>query len=325
MIKNDYVEELVSLLQKYANGLTREAIIRKSTIRTDASFYRALKKARSIHGYVIDTVKGKYVIQLPDDYEEHGVQPPQYSDTELIALLSLRHILSSMSSESLKELFAPFNNKLDTILQFEIKDAARWAKKIRILDIHHRTIGEGVFSVLLDALTRKKVVKINYSDADKKKSIRTISPQRILRYRDNWYCDAWCHQSEKLKTFALAGIEHICSDNKKFHPVKDTEIEEIVSSSYGIFSGTPKNTAVIRFTGKAARYILLEEWHPKQIRKELSPTCVELQVPYNNPTELIRQILFWGSDAAVIAPESLRKELMLIVDKMGEHYKKSIE
>ena len=38
-------------------------------------------------------------------------------------------------------------------------------------------------------------------------SERTVSPQRLSYYRDNWYLDAWCHLREGLRTFALDAIE----------------------------------------------------------------------------------------------------------------------
>ena len=35
---------------------------------------------------------------------------------------------------------------------------------------------------------------------------RTVSPQRLTHYRDNWYLDAWDHEREALRSFALDRI-----------------------------------------------------------------------------------------------------------------------
>ena len=37
------------------------------------------------------------------------------------------------------------------------------------------------------------------TDADSK---RTVSPQRLTHYRDNWYLDVWDHDREALRSFA---------------------------------------------------------------------------------------------------------------------------
>ncbi len=35
---------------------------------------------------------------------------------------------------------------------------------------------------------------------------RTVSPQRLAHYRDNWYLDAWCHLRGGLRSFAVDAI-----------------------------------------------------------------------------------------------------------------------
>ena len=37
-------------------------------------------------------------------------------------------------------------------------------------------------------------------------SERVVSPQRLTQYRNSWYLDAWCHQANGLRSFALERI-----------------------------------------------------------------------------------------------------------------------
>ena len=39
---------------------------------------------------------------------------------------------------------------------------------------------------------------------------RDISPQQLVRYRDNWYVDVWCHLRNKLLNFSIDAISE-CS------------------------------------------------------------------------------------------------------------------
>ena len=60
---------------------------------------------------------------------------------------------------------------------------------------------------MLNAFVQGKRLHIKYCDDKLKRSDRTVSVQRLVYYRDNWYMDAWCHTTNGLKTFSLARIE----------------------------------------------------------------------------------------------------------------------
>jgi len=45
------------------------------------------------------------------------------------------------------------------------------------------------------------------SRSNQKTGQRTLSPQHLTHYRDNWYLDAWCHTKKALRTFLLDNIQ----------------------------------------------------------------------------------------------------------------------
>lgn len=67
------------------------------------------------------------------------------------------------------------------------------------------------------------------------------------------------------------------------------------------------NTAILHFTEYRARWVAEEMWHPKQQGRFLADGRYELRIPYGKPHELIMDILKYGPDVEVIAPESLRQ------------------
>jgi predicted DNA-binding transcriptional regulator YafY len=81
---------------------------------------------------------------------------------------------------------------------------------------------------------------------------------------------------------------------------------ELVDASYGIFAGKANKTAVLRFSASAARWVADERWHPRQVGQFLTDGRYELRVPYRDATELAMDILRYGADVEVVAPESLR-------------------
>jgi predicted DNA-binding transcriptional regulator YafY len=88
--------------------------------------------------------------------------------------------------------------------------------------------------------------------------------------------------------------------------VADAELDRVLASGYGIFSGASVQWAVLRFTPERARYISLEEWHPRQKSRFEKDGSFVLEVPYSSQTELLGDILKWGEEVEVLSPKELR-------------------
>ena len=65
----------------------------------------------------------------------------------------------------------------------------------------------------------------------------------------------------------------------------------------------------MRFEPAAARYIAAEQWHANQVRIIEASGHVVLKVPFSNQQELIMDILRYGPDVQVLAPQSLRNQI----------------
>ncbi|NKB15852.1 MAG: WYL domain-containing protein, partial [Sphingomonadales bacterium] len=82
---------------------------------------------------------------------------------------------------------------------------------------------------------------------------REISPQRLVHYRENWYCDAWCHLRQDVRSFAVDAIQSAQLLDQKAKSVPDRELDEVLAAGYGIFSGRKTVWAKLRFTPERAR------------------------------------------------------------------------
>jgi proteasome accessory factor C len=176
-------------------------------------------------------------------------------------------------------------------------------------------------AVTAATLERKRLDIIYHGRSSNTETSREISPQRLIHYRDNWYVDAWCHQANDLRNFAIDRIKEAKRTKQKTREVSVTELDEHFASSYGIFSGKPKDTAVLRFSAERARWVADEQWHPQQIGKFLDDGRYELQLPYADSRELIMDILKHGSDVEVISPAALRLEVKKYIQNMHLVYK----
>ena len=310
---------LIELLADTPDGLHITVILRKVPFGCKRSFYRSLGIARELHGATIECVNKKYCLR-------HFSGDPQTlaetSDDEIIALATIQHILARMTAGALEALFGPLRTRIDRYLAKRDTKTVQWTDRIKILDSHYRNIPEGLFGELLQVVARRRAVGFRYADARGRVSGRTVSPQQIVRYKDNWYLDAWCHDSNALRIFSLDGISDLRFANVKFTKVPETQLEKIYATSYGIFSGECTETAVIRFTGLAAKYARRETWHPEQKTTVRPDGSVLMELPFNKSPELVKEILSRGAEAEVVRPAALRREVAGAIEKAFALYRK---
>jgi len=138
---------------------------------------------------------------------------------------------------------------------------------------------------------------------------RVVSPQRLVFYRNNWYLDAWCHLRNDLRSFALDAMKEVSTAPGKAREVDEGRLDEVLKSGYGIFSGTKVQWAELRFAPSVARYVALEEWHPKQRGRLESDGSYVLEVPFSSDKELVMDVLRYGSDVEVVKPPAFREEV----------------
>jgi len=96
--------------------------------------------------------------------------------------------------------------------------------------------------------------------------------------------------------------------------ISDDKLNAHFATAYGIFAGQPKQKAVLRFTPERSRWVADEVWHPKQKGGFVDGQYV-LEVPYSDSRELVMDILKHGPEVEVLAPESLRAEVVDLLSK----------
>ena len=102
--------------------------------------------------------------------------------------------------------------------------------------------------------------------------------------------------------------------------VTEEELNSILSSGYGIFSGKDVDWATLVFSPSRARWVASEKWHQAQVGKMLDDGSYELQVPYSDTREILMDIMKYGADVKIIAPKSLISELVENIKKMSIQY-----
>ena len=262
-----------------------------------------IKYDRALNGYYYDR-KQESLYELPGLW---------FNASELHALLSVQQLLASVQPGLFDKQLEPLKHRIDRLLAIQDsadKDSsANLYQRVKILQIASRTSSE-FFQQVAGATVQRKQLSIDYYNRSRDTvDQRNVSPQRLVHYRDNWYLDAWCHTRKALRTFALDAIQKARILNQAAKDISEQQLDKYYGSAYGIFSGEAKDTATLVFSEKMSRWISQEQWHPDQQGRYLEDGRFELQLPYNNPTELIMDILRYGPEVQVLAPDKLRKQV----------------
>ncbi|MCS6947081.1 MAG: WYL domain-containing protein, partial [Steroidobacteraceae bacterium] len=186
--------------------------------------------------------------------------------------------------------------------------AAQVAERVRILRLAARPVEPAHFATVARAVLERRRLQIDaWNRGRDEVNRRTVSPQRLVHYRDNWYLDAWCHWRRALRSFALDTLQAAWLLPQPARELAARTLDRHYAASYGIFSGRARATAVLRFTAERARWVRHEQWHPAQRGEMLPDGSWRLRLPYADPRELVMDILRHGRHVTVESPASLRR------------------
>jgi predicted DNA-binding transcriptional regulator YafY len=277
----------------------------RATLYRDLAFLRDALGAPLLLGG--EPSSARYIERDGDTFELPGLW---LSSDELHALVALYEMATRSSGAGpLNEALAPLKGRIEKLLAAESGRPGWPEGRVRVVASAARRIDESVFRAVASAVLGGHRLRFSYSARSTGRSgERTVSPQRLVHYRDNWYLDAWDHGRDALRSFAvdrIAGPEPL---QQEAQLIPADQLDAHLVGGYGIFSGPVRATAVIRFSAKAARWVADERWHSRQEGRWLPDGSYELRLPYSNPRELLGDVLRHGGDAEIIEPLALREE-----------------
>jgi predicted DNA-binding transcriptional regulator YafY len=228
---------------------------------------------------------------------------------ELHALLAAQQLLSKSSGGMLSSALAPLQQRVEKLLDAHSGGKSWPVERVRVIPHRIRRMDEHAFRIVASAVLERKRIGFDYrARSTDEKTRRSVSPQRLTHYRDNWYVDAWDEERKALRSFSVDRITGARMLDGVAEDVPEAVLNAHLAGSYGIFSGAPKGWATILFSAKSARWVADEHWHSQQQGRFLPDGRYELKVPYSVPRELLMDVLHYGSDAEIVEPKALREQ-----------------
>lgn len=293
--------------------------ISEATFKRDLDYLRyrmnmPIEWDRNARGY-------RYATTNPND-QSSTLPGLWFTASEVHALLTMQHLLANLGNGLLSSHIAPLQTRLKALLGSADHSVEEVEKRIKLEHATRRTLPLQCFETIATAtLQRKQLRIIHFNRQNGQENTRTISPQQLLFYRDNWYVDAWCHLRESIRSFSIDAIRHAELVETPAIELPQLELQEYFKKGYGIFSGTKVAWAKLRFTPERARWVSTEQWHPEQKSRFDKKGYYYLEVPYSDDRELLMDILKHGTEVEVVAPKALRNSVSKLLESALAQYK----
>ena len=321
MDKFDRIYKLHDVLRDRRTPISRADLISKVGC-SEPTIYRLINTLRdTLHAPLqYDDERGGYYYQRDANGGTYELPGLWFNASELQALLVFERLFESLEPGLLREHLQPLSKRIGELFNSKRLGLSEAANRVRVLGMAARPAGVW-FQVLASATLQRRKLRLTYHGRERDGiTERTVSPQRIVHYRDNWYLDAWCELRKGLRSFAVDKVKHALETTDKVQDIAENDLNDHYASSYGIFAGKANKTAVLRFSAERARWVADERWHPEQAGQYLTDGRYELRIPYRDERELVMDILRHGAEAEVVKPDALRTAVARQLKAALAHY-----
>lgn len=250
-----------------------------------------------------------------------GLPRAWFTSSEIYALLMIDTLASHIAPGLLTGHLQPLITRITLALSAADDAPEDIRSRVQLLASSARRRDAAHFENVAQATVRRNRLEILYfTKSRNERSTRTVSPQRLLHYKENWYLIAWCHRAEGPRVFALDSIEDAKVLKESAVEVSKAEIDAMVGRDFGIYSGGDRKWAKLRFSALQARWVEAEVWHPEQKVSVQEDGSLVLEVPYSDPRELLLNVLKFGPEVEVLQPSELREEVRLRLRRALSQY-----
>jgi predicted DNA-binding transcriptional regulator YafY len=266
---------------------------------------------------VFDKDLGGYRLEAGTD--RHELPGVWFTADELLALLTIQNMLVELMPSLLGPKLRPLQRKMNEMLGKQGLDPDVLAERIRLVHAGKRQFSMAHFETLAKAtLERKRLRIVHFNRERGQRTEREISPQQLVHYRDNWYVDARCHLRREIRCFGVDAIEQAEILDADAVEVDKDQLRLALGESYGIFAGSPRNWACLKFSPQRSRWVRNEQWHPDQRQVMAADGSLQLEVPYSDERELLGDVLRFGPDVEVLGPPELQDRFVQMLGAMHD-------
>lgn len=155
------------------------------------------------------------------------------------------------------------------------------------------------------AVRDSRAVFIEYYSASRDElSARVVDPIRVVLVGDHSYLEAWCREAEGVRLFRF---DRIVEAHVRDEPSAPPRPAAAAPPNIAIFNADPSlPSATLRIAPRAAWML---EYFPMRVVAESPDGYCEAVMTYAAEDWMARQLLGFGADVQVLAPEPLARQI----------------
>lgn len=244
---------------------------------------------------------------------------------ELMALFALRMnaglFKGSVISDDIESAFQKISNALSpetkSVLERYSGLFISVPKTPKDYSEHDETIEE-----LSMAILGRRTCRISYgafSEEQISEKTYEINPLHFFERDGGLYVFVVVTRFNDIRLLAIERIKNIEITDKSYDWPEDFNAEALLNKAFGLYWDDPLSVK-IRFPASQARYIRERKWSEQQRIEDQAEGGIILTMETSGKYDVKRWVMSFGSDAELLEPVDLRKEISQEIKNMAKAY-----
>lgn len=209
---------------------------------------------------------------------------------------------------------------LQTVSASEI--LSRKKKLRKRISLETTSGGEEHLERITRAMETNRCIHLVYQAFWDEPHTRHVAPYFIKLFKRRWYLIGRRMDIQKIRVYAFDRIKSIEISERKFSMPRKLDVETCFMEYYGIILNPIKTETIrLRLTAEQGMYLLTNRLHHTQRLIFQDDHYMEFELYLKPCYDFIQELLSYGSDLEVLAPETLKKEMKRHTAAMYRLYK----
>jgi predicted DNA-binding transcriptional regulator YafY len=208
------------------------------------------------------------------------------------------------------------------IESYEVINALNYSNKVsqKLYLEQRKNQGTAHLHGLLYAIDHRLEVALTHQSFWKDgPEIRTVQPIAIKESQNRWYLICYDVNKKEIRNFSLDRITHLKISDDTFTPFP-FNVQQYYEHAFGVETYEPAQTIILNFTAFQSQYIKTLPLHASQQLIFEDETNCHFSYFMHPTNDFVMEILKYGEEVSVVAPESLKQNIRARIMNMAALY-----
>jgi len=253
-----------------------------------------------------------------------GIENITFSPSELISLHFIKELLKSYSTLDIGNTAINLIDRIIvTLPQLDkayLQNLTEYLKVNETFINSEKNISQETIDKVRKGIELNKRLYIKYHSFNSDEvTERKFDPYIIEIYDGCYHLIGHCHLRNEVRDFRVSRIIELQLLEESFERPRNF-YQNYKKGRFGKLSGEEQVKLLLKFTGKAARYVREYESRKADFLVEERDGNLIFEKNTTMTPEIIKWVLSFGSNVLVLEPESLREQVIQEAKKMVERY-----